>query len=115
LSNALFSQYEIDDEGYVNSDPSINAFSVKEKIYVGSGINLNFWGGTSFFYLSPLIGYELTEMFSVGFSTMFQYQGNQFARFTSFGGGTFVRFRPVEQLILETSFNLYSTKQSTPF
>ena len=107
-----WSQYDVED---VESDstgkeaPKINTFKLKDKIYVGSGVNALF-GNTTFFYISPMVGYDISDRFSAGVSTMYQYYrfGN-FGKQSSIGAGVFTRYRPIDPLLIETSFNRYST------
>ena len=63
-----------------------------------------------FFYISPMVGYDITDKFSGGISTMYQYfrSGTAYKE-SSIGAGLFTRFRPIEPLILETSINTYTT------
>lgn len=113
VSNA---QYDIDDvekDSTSTKEPKINPFKLKEKIYVGSGLNLSF-GNRTFIYVSPMVGYDITPKFSGGVVTMYQYYrenfgGGNYGYFHSIGGGIFTRYRPIEQLILETSINTYTT------
>jgi len=115
-----FSQYDIED---VKKDsvktPKVNPFKLKDKIYVGSGLNL-LLGNTTFIYLSPQIGYDILPKLSAGVSTLYQYYSVKYsptskAYSNSFGLGTFVRFRPIKPLILETSINHYWTNYSNSF
>jgi hypothetical protein len=107
-----WSQYDVEDvenDSTEMKEPKINPFKLKDKIYVGSGINALF-GSRTFFYISPMVGYDITEKFSGGVSTMFQYfrSGTAYKE-SSIGAGIFARLRPIEQLVLETSINRYST------
>lgn len=115
LTFSMFGQYDVDEIKNDTTDtPSrINWFEQKQKIYVGGEANLSFRRGTSYIYLSPQIGYDLTQRFSAGISTMYQlYRINDLSgtyNFSSFGGGIFARYRPIEQLVLQTEFDLYNT------
>lgn len=115
-----FSQYDVED---VKKDsvktPKVNPFKLKDKIYVGSGLNL-LLGNTTFIYLSPQVGYDILPKLSAGISTLYQYYSVKYSQTSkaysnSFGLGTFVRFRPVKPLILETSINHYWTSYSNSF
>jgi hypothetical protein len=116
LSFMSFAQYDVDDvesDSSATKDPKINPFILKDKIYVGSGLNLLF-GSTTFFYISPIVGYDITDKFSAGVVTMYQYYrqsygGGNYSSSNSFGLGVFARYRPISQLILETSLNGYTT------
>jgi len=106
---AGLAQYDVDDvknDKESNNENKINPFKLKEKIYVGSGLNF-LVGNTTFIYISPLVGYDLLPPLSVGLSTMFQYY-KQGGSSLSRGIGFFTRYRPIDQLIIETSINAYS-------
>lgn len=114
----LFSmaQYDVDDvknDSISTKEPKINPFKLKDKIYVGSGLNF-LLGTVTFIYVSPMVGYDITEKFSAGIGTMYQYYrlnlgGGNIGYSNSLGGGVFTRFRPIKKLILETSINTYIT------
>lgn len=115
LTFSASAQYDVDDvenDSTSNKDPKINPFKLKEKIYVGSGLNA-FFGNRTFFYISPIVGYDIMPKWSAGLGTMYQYYRESFngnvGYLHSIGGGIFTRYRPIEQLILETSINTYST------
>ncbi len=115
LTFGVFGQYDIDDIKNDTTDtPSrINWFEQKKKIYVGGEANLSFRTGSSFIYLSPQIGYDITPKFSAGLSTMYQLLRIRYVNatfnYSSFGGGVFARFRPIEQIVMQTEFDLYNT------
>ncbi|MFT5823999.1 MAG: hypothetical protein ACI8ZM_005265 [Crocinitomix sp.] len=115
LTLGVFGQYDVDDIKNDTTDtPSrINWFEQKQKIYVGGEANISFRSGSSYIYLSPQIGYDITERFSGGVSTMYQLLRfrdiNATYNFSSFGGGVFARFRPIEQIVLQTELNIYNT------
>ena len=116
LPTLSMAQYDVDDveqDSSSTKEPKINPFKLKEKIYVGSGLNLLF-GNRTLLYVSPMVGYDITPKFSTGVLTMYQYYrqnfgGGNYAYLHSIGGGVFTRYRPIEQLILETSINTYLT------
>ena len=97
----------------------VNLYHVKQNIFVGSSLNLLF-GQTTFIYLSPQIGYDFNRYFSLGIQGLYQYYRFPISNSSSFStnavsGGVFARFRPIKNLSLETSFNLYNTNQISPF
>ena len=115
-----FSQYDMDDvkKDSVKS-PKVNPFKLKDKIYVGSGLNL-LLGTTTFIYVSPQIGYDILPSFSAGFSTLYQFYNVKYTSTSSvysnsFGLGTFLRYRPIKPLILETSINHYWTSYNSTY
>jgi len=115
LTLGVYGQYDIEDikNDSTESRQSINWFEQKQKIYVGGEGNLSFRPGQSFIYFSPLIGYDITQRFSAGIITMYQLlrfrDVNATYNFSTVGGGIFVRYRPIEQIILQTEFDLYNT------
>ena len=99
--------------------------SLKENTYVGSGLNL-LLGNNFYVYASPQIGYEFIPKLSAGFLSLIQYQRstNPFTLSTqtvrSLGAGIFLRYRPFNFLVLESSYNRYrirasATGQIAPF
>lgn len=112
MSTAQYDVEDVESDSTSTKDPKINPFKLKEKIYVGSGLNVLF-GTRTFFYVSPIIGYDIKPKFSVGIGTMYQYYRENFNGninyLHSIGAGIFTRYKPIDQLILETSINTYST------
>ena len=104
-------QYDVDDIDEASSinKASFNWSAIKDDLYVGGDINALF-GNAAFIYLAPFIGYEFKPSFSVGISGMVRYlsYNNGIGEFSK-GTGVFVRFKPELPLILESSFNIYST------
>ncbi|NOQ73557.1 MAG: hypothetical protein GQ574_16245 [Crocinitomix sp.] len=115
LTLGVFGQYDVDDirNDTTDKQSNINWFEMKKKIYVGGEANLSFRSGSSFIFFSPQIGYDITERFSAGVTTMYQLlRSNQFNvtyNFSSFGGGVFARYRPIEQIVLQAEFDIYNT------
>ena len=110
----VWGQYDIDNAKKESDESSVNWFELKQRIYVGGELGLSFGTGSSFVNAAPIIGYDLTDKFSVGISTMYQlwrlrdFTGATY-NFHTFGGGLFTRFRPVQQIILQLETNLYNT------
>jgi hypothetical protein len=107
-------QYDMDEANKKDKESKINWFELKQRIYVGGELGLSFNPGSSFINTAPIIGYDLTERFSVGVSALYQlwrirdFTGTAY-NFHSYGGGLFARLRPVEPLILQIESNLYNT------
>ncbi len=116
----LIGQYDIESAKKDTTEKEINAnlYEIKQNIYLGTSLNLSF-GNFTLIYVSPQIGYDLHEKFSVGLQGLYQHTRIRItptALFTmnSFGGGVFARYRPIETICFETSYNLYSTDQISP-
>lgn len=117
--NALC-QYDIDEvkKDTTGKESRLNLFEIKQRTYVGGELGLSFGAGSSYLYLAPLVGYDITPKFSAGLSAMYQlYRLRDFAgnlqSFSAYGGGVFLRARPIQQLILQTEFDIYNTTDFT--
>ncbi|MFK8038455.1 MAG: hypothetical protein AB8B74_09210 [Crocinitomicaceae bacterium] len=116
FSSILFGQYDLEEaekDSVVNNKNNKFMNALKENLYVGSGVNL-LLGNRLYIYASPQIGYEFIPKVSAGFLSLFQYDriqylGGQSESWSTFGGGIFVRYRPFDFLVIESSFNLYKT------
>ena len=86
-----------------------NCSSIKDDIYVGGDVNATI-GNVAFIYFAPFIGYEFIPNFSAGISGMIRYlsYGNGSGEFSK-GAGVFIRYKPKIPLVIESSFNIYST------
>ncbi len=109
-----FGQYEIDDTKK-SKKSKFDWSGIKDNLYVGGDVNAIF-GTSSFIYFSPFVGFEFIPSLSAGVSGMIRYQsgisnGNVVGLFSK-GTGLFVRYKPQFPLILESSFNIYSTSLS---
>lgn len=118
-SISVFAQYDVDTTEQEEPKKNNNFLKeLKENIFVGSAANLRL-GGVSYVYLSPQIGYDLAPMFSMGLQGIYQYIGYRtssgIVSINSFGAGLFARFRPIEPLFIETSYNLYKTNDINTF
>ena len=95
-------------------EPNVNLFELKKKIYIGSDFSLSI-GTQTYIYLAPMIGYDFTKRFSGGFSMMYQllrvkYNTGAVVAENSFGIGTFLRYRPIPQIILHTEMDIFNTR-----
>jgi len=104
-------QYDVNEVEETSSakKSTFNWSAIKDNLYVGGDINASI-GSASFIYFAPFIGYEFKPSFSAGVSGMVRYlsYNNGIGEFSK-GTGVFVRFKPQIPLILESSFNIYST------
>ena len=104
-------QYDINEVGEDEKigDSKFNWSSVKDNIYLGGDVNA-ILGNVAFIYFAPFIGYEFRSPFSAGISGMVRYlsYGNGNGEFSK-GAGFFLRYKPRLPLVVESSFNIYST------
>lgn len=118
FTSSLFSQYDIEEvENDTIQKETPSPFELKQKIYVGGDFSLRF-GWQTYVYLAPLIGYDITPKFSAGFSSMYQlfrikYNNGATVSDHVFGSGIFIRYRPIQQIILHSELNLYNTVDYT--
>lgn len=118
--STIYGQYDVEEakkDSIMNNKGDQLVKSLKENLYVGSGLNIAL-GGQLYIYASPQIGYEFMPKVSAGLLSLFQYRrnqysGGQFELQSSFGGGIFVRYKPFDFLVLESSFNLYKVNYSS--
>lgn len=82
-----------------------------DRVYTGGGIGLQF-GSQTFINVSPLIGYRLTEKFSVGLSATYLYYRykdyNPAYSFSSntYGGSVFSRYLIFENLFAHVEYEV---------
>jgi|GEM_PF-1206286 len=112
-----YGQYDIEkvDDSTKTQKIKFDWSGIKENLYIGGDVNAIF-GNVSFIYFSPFVGYEFIPSVSAGVSGMVRYEsgmigGNVIGLFSK-GTGLFVRYKPQIPIILESSFNLYSTSFS---
>lgn len=120
ITNVIcFGQYDMEDNQKENDKPkkekNVTPLAIKERTYVGGELALRF-GNFTYIYVAPFIGFDFVKTFSGGVSTMYQFY-REFNPFTgqsfsthAYGGGVFLRFRPIRQILLQTEFNLYNTQ-----
>jgi hypothetical protein len=93
--------------------PSAKGSTVAERLYFGGTIGFSF-GNYTRFSVSPLVGYRLARMWSIGGRVMYEYvKDKRYAvDFTShnYGGSLFARFRPISQLYLHGEYVYMSYK-----
>ncbi len=113
-TTTVYAQYDLDgvDESVDSENARFDWAGVKKNLYVGGDVNA-FIGNGAFIYFAPFIGYEFIPSLSAGISGMLRYQsqpynGGVIGKFSK-GTGVFVRFKPQIPLIVETSFNFYSS------
>lgn len=114
LCTSLFSQYDVEDvkKDSVPKDTKFDVYQMKQHTYVGGDISLRF-GTNTYIYLAPLIGYDIYKNFSGGVTTIYQlvrwnngaYSYNE----STIGVGGFLRYRPIQPIILQTEFDIFNT------
>lgn len=112
----VFGQYDIEDakkENEKDSDKNFSLYNLKQDIYVGGEFSLSLGTFGTYIYAAPMIGYDITEKFSAGFSAMYQFQRvvftNTSVNLSAFGGGVFTRFRPIDPILMQVEYNLFNT------
>jgi hypothetical protein len=88
------------------------------KWYYGGTVGFNFW--SDYFYLSvnPLVGYNVSQQFSVGGKIQYAYindKRNNYADVTShnYGASIFSRYRPIQPIYLHAEFEYGSYEEHT--
>lgn len=111
-------QYDVDS---VNGDsdskePKLDLYEIKKKIYVGGDLSMRF-GNLTYIYAAPLAGYEFYKGISAGITGIYQLvrvnNGFGVVSESTYGGGLFVRYRPLDFLLVQTEFDLLNTVNYT--
>lgn len=109
-------QYDIEEAKKSDTtDAKYNRFELKERIYVGGEIGLSGFGGAAYVLLAPIVGYDITPRFSVGISTVYQLyrfrnlNTGSVLNLSTFGLGTFARYRPIDPLIVQVELDGFNT------
>jgi hypothetical protein len=94
----------------------------KDSLYYGGNIGLQFSTGGSLIDLSPNVGYKLIKYVSVGVQGIFtniSYKyggpGGLTERYTFYGGGVFVRVKPINWLFLQAEYDVLSVPDNFSF
>lgn len=80
----------------------------------GNGSGKWFWGGnlgasignTTYIDISPLVGYRISEEFSIGTGLIFNYIAGNGQSLTLYGARTLARYQVFNDLFLQTEFEL---------
>lgn len=78
--------------------PSAEEQTIKDKLYLGGNAGLNFFGRTFFVDVSPIVGFKITEKFSVGPGVVYQYVSSRNLSYSNYGLKGFARFLFVPSL-----------------
>ncbi|MBI3133400.1 MAG: hypothetical protein HYZ14_01885 [Bacteroidetes bacterium] len=110
----LSAQYDLE---HVQKDSSkrsttINWFEIKKRTYVGGDLAMRF-GNLTYIYGAPIIGYDFYKKASVGVTGIYQLyrlnMGGAVQTEHTAGGGVFVRWRPLDFVLVQTEFDLLNT------
>ncbi|MBK6526945.1 MAG: hypothetical protein IPG07_16170 [Crocinitomicaceae bacterium] len=97
-------------------ETKVDLYELKKKIYVGGDLSMRF-GNLTYIYAAPLVGFEFYKNLSVGLTGIYQYvRINNFGSIVTegtFGGGAFIRYRPIEFLLFQTEFDILNSVNYT--
>lgn len=105
-------QYDLSqNQDTTSEEPKLNRAELLSRTYVGGELSLSFGSNTQI-YLSPFVGYDIFKPWSAGVSMMYQYNrifdGFNVYQWSSYGAGTFTRYRPIPQLVTQLELNWYN-------
>ncbi len=63
-----------------------------DRFYVGGGVGMEFGSGNTNFDIQPLLGYHVTQPWSVGVQLYYSYSNNNNFKQNGYGGGVFTRY-----------------------
>lgn len=111
-----FAQYDVETEDSLTDEPKVDLYELKKKIFVGGDLSMRF-GNLTYIYAAPLVGFEFYKNLSVGLTGIYQYvRINNFGSIVTegtFGGGAFIRYRPIEFLLFQTEFDILNSVNYT--
>lgn len=114
LSTIVYSQAREDVEFDENDVENASFFN---RLYTGGNVSFNIFNNTTYFDISPIIGYRVTNEFSAGVGLKYIYIGsNQQPRFSTsmYGGSLFARYLFFENFIAHTEFEMINLELSDP-
>ncbi len=81
-----------------------------DKFYFGGGFGLSIGTGYTSISASPLVGYKITDEFSAGVQTTYQYVSNSDLdlSFSNYGGGPFTRYVFDDRYIAHAEYEILS-------
>lgn len=91
--------------------------SFKERLYTGGNFSANF-SSLTYIDIAPIVGYRITEDFSMGLGGKYVYIGYNSVPRTStsiYGGSTFARYLILENFLAHTEFQALSVQVQEPF
>ncbi len=87
----------------------------KERLFYGGDLGLSF-GNITFVRVAPIVGYNVSEKFGFGLGPSYQYWrirdqfSNSSLETSIYGLNTFARFFPLDQVYLQTDFELLNLR-----
>ncbi|MCH2234553.1 MAG: hypothetical protein MK078_09895 [Crocinitomicaceae bacterium] len=115
ITSIGYGQYDMgNNDDTTAREAGMNRENILGRAYVGGELSLQF-GTFTRVYLAPMAGYDITRSFSGGVSIMYQLLRQSFLNggaisSHTYGGGLFLRYRPIPQFIAQTEFNLFNTE-----
>jgi hypothetical protein len=117
ITQLASSQYDLSDvKDDTTKTSDFSWYDFRERTYVGADFSLVF-GNQTYIYLAPMIGYDILPEYglSAGVSTMYQlfrtkYQNGAVVSEHAYGGGIFVRYRPLPFLLAQAEFDVYNVE-----
>ena len=79
---------------------------ISDKLYFGGGFGLSTGTDVTSISASPLVGYKISDPFSVGMSLTYQYVGEKDsdASLSNFGLGPFARFQVTDEYFIHAEY-----------
>jgi hypothetical protein len=72
--------------------PTRETRTLKDNLYLGGNMGLNLFGRVFFVDVSPIVGYKITDKFSVGPGVVYQYISGRNVSYSNYGVKGFARF-----------------------
>lgn len=112
-STSVFSQvyYEEDDREEEQEEAEEDR-PLEDRLYTGGDVSLAF-GTFTFIHLSPILGYEVTEKFSVGIGSTYQYISSPSFSTSVFGARVFARQFIGNQFFIHSEFEYFNIESFT--
>lgn len=113
-----FGQYDVEDvkNDSVPKEPKLNWFEIKQHAYTGGDLSMRF-GNVNYIYAAPILGYDIYKDFSGGITGIYQFVrvnlGGAIISEHTFGGGVFLRYRPIDFILLQSEFDILNTENYT--
>ena len=113
---SVTAQYDLENVHKDSSDEKrssgIDWFEIRQRTYVGGDLALRF-GNLTYIYTAPIVGFDFYKTASVGLTGIYQLyrfnSGGSIFKENTYGGGVFLRWRPLNFLLLQTEFDLLNT------
>jgi hypothetical protein len=110
----VFAQYDLEHvKDTTQKTSGVNWFDIKQRTYVGGDLSMRF-GTLTYIYAAPIIGFDFYKNLSVGATGIYQLYrfnnggGSVLTEHTA-GGGVFLRWRPLNFLLVQTEFDILNT------